>query len=495
MDLSSGENQVTQSTVPSIPGDQPIMAFLKKNDEEILTQIRKIYSDQEGGYWPVSSGDLIFIYYLEEVDKVIQEALSRGKMNHWRCLRLIRKLKKIHLALDSKPLPKIKIVFFLQEIFVWPSFESVYEAFRADPECEAHLVYVPFAHVNKQIEDDDMKAYKAAGFPVIHCNEYDLAAESPDIVFYVKPYDSIPKQFYIDDVEKIVKRAVFIPYGVKWVNHDNLPLLVRYHFQLPLQEKAWKIFDTPPDIRKKYNVYAKRHGENLETVGHPRFDSVHKLPSLKIKIPEIWKTKIAGRKVFLWNTHFINRTKGNADSVWATYESFGEKILSHFLTDKSLVLLWRPHPYFLSGLVNSEIMTEKELAEMKVMIEKSDNIILDTLGDYRYAFSVADALITDASGLLSEFLEVDKPILYTFNKGQPAFVMDKLLPAFYQAYTWDAIKTFVELVKAGNDTKKKYRQEVREFLGINPGMNVGERVKEICVRDLQKEETAKGRTI
>ena len=103
-----------------------------------------------------------------------------------------------------------------------------------------------------------MEAYRAAGLPVVHCEDYDLAKESPDLVFFLKPYDLIPSQYYIDEVERIVKRSVFIPYSVKWVDHENLPLLVRYHFQLPLQEKAWKIFDTPKAIRQDYIVISKK---------------------------------------------------------------------------------------------------------------------------------------------------------------------------------------------------------------------------------------------
>ena len=466
------------------------LEFLEKTQKLIREQIRKVHSDQEGGFWPVTSGDVDFITYLNRILSVIKGTINCRRLNSRKWSRFVNQLMTIQSEVSSRPVPKIKAVFFLQETFVWPSFESVYEAFIADSKCDADLVYVPFKHVNREASRDDMEAYRAAGLPVIHCEDYDLANESPDFVFFLKPYDLIPKQFYIDEVERIVKRSVFIPYSVKWVDHANLPLLVKYHFQLPLQEKAWKIFDTPKAIRQDYIDYAKNRDENLETIGHPRFDSIHKFAEIRKNIPERWKSKIKGRKVVLWNTHFINRAEGNADSVWATFETFGEKILSCFLNDKSLMLLWRPHPYFISGLSNSGIMTEKEIKEMVAVIEESENIILDNSSDYRHAFSIADALITDASGLLSEFLEVDKPILYTFNEGQPLFVMERLLSAYYQASTWDGVQEFLKVIKTDKDTKKEARMEAREFLGIDPEENVGKRVKEICINDLIREETA-----
>ena len=469
--------------------------FLENAEKNIRGQIQKVYTDQDGGFWPVTSGDVDYITYLNRILSVIKGTINCRRLNSRKWSRFVNQLMTIQSEVSSQPVPKIKAVFFLQETFVWPSFESVYEAFIADPDCEAKLVYVPFEHVNKEPNYDDMKTYKNMGLPVIHCQNYDLAVESPDIAFFLKPYDSIPKQFYIDDVEKIVLRSVYIPYSVKWVDHKNMPLLTRYHFQLPLQDKAWKIFDTPKDIRESYAIYGKRGGENIETVGHPRFDSILKFVKMRKEIPENWKIKTEGRKVVLWNTHFINRSKGNSDSVWATYESFGEKILSYFLENESLVLLWRPHPFFISGLLNSGIMTKSEIDKMKAIIGKSKNLILDTSGDYRIAFSIADALITDASGLLSEFLEVDKPILYTFNAEQPSFVRKKLLPAFYTASTWDAILDFINIIITGEDRKMDARKDAREYLGIDPQINIGTRVKEICVRDLVLEETSFGQLV
>ena len=472
------------------PGQRQLTKYLEDVENEIQMQVQKVYSDQEGGYWPITSGDLDFIKYLNKMLLIIRKVLSGKQPDSYKCLRLINRLKHILAELDSDPVPKINAVFFLQETFVWPSLESVYDAFIADPDCEAKLVYVPFEHVNKEPTCDDMNTYKDMGLPVIHCQNYDLEVESPDIAFFLKPYNSIPKQFYIDDVEKIVRRSVYIPYSVKWVDHKNMPLLIRYHFQLPLQDKAWKIFDTPKDIRESYAIYGKRCGENVETIGHPRFDSFHKFTKMRKEIPDNWKIKTEGRKVILWNTHFINRSKGNSDSVWATYEIFGEKILSYFLEDESLMLLWRPHPFFISGLLNSGIRTEKEIDTMKTVIEKSKNLILDTSSDYRQAFSIADALITDASGFLSEFLEVDKPILYTFNKEQPSIVRERLLPAFSTASTWGAVLDFIKLIKMGEDRKKEARKDARNYLGIDPQINVGKRVKEICIRDLVLEETS-----
>jgi hypothetical protein len=393
---------------------------------------------------------------------------------------------------ESNHYQKIKAVFFLNETFTWPSFESVYEAFSADPACETQLVYVPFEHVGSDKDRDWFDDYAAKGLPVIRCQDYDLAVESPDFVFFVKPFDSIPKQFYIDNVDRIVRRSIYIPYGVKWVDYENVPLLIRYHFQLPLQKMAWKIFNAPNDVRENYVRYGQLNPEKVELVGHPRFDGIGKLAKMKDNIPVSWKKKIGSKKIFMWNSHFSSRLKNNPESDWSTFESLGKKILSRFMLDKDIVLLWRPHPFFFNSLLACEIMTKIEIEELQSTIDRSENIILDTLDDYRYAFSIADALISDASGLLSEFIEAEKPILFTYKEGNDSIVNKKQLPAYYKASTWEDIEKFIVMVIEGKDPKKHERLEMMKYFGIDPSRNVGKVVKEICIADMIKEESAYG---
>ncbi len=468
--------------------DRRIRLFLESVADEINIQTQRIYSKQEGGYWPITAGDKIFIGYMNNILAAIDAALVRRPVGPEGLRILANRLGQILAGAQTEHNPRIRAVFLVQETYTWPSLESVYEAFVADPAAEAQLVYVPFEHSNSDKSRDWFAEYRDKGLPIVSYQDYDLSAESPDLAFFVKPYDSVPKQFYIDDVDRVVQRSVYIPYGIRWAAYQEVPLLIDYHFRLPLHDKAWRIINAPNDILENYIRYGYRNGENVRLIGHPRFDGFAKLEKLRDDIPLAWKSKLHGRKVVMWNTHFSNRSADHAQVDWATFEVFGRDILSYFGQDKEIALLWRPHPLFFNGLIRSEIMTSSEVDELKADIESSDNIILDTLADYRYAFSVADALISDASGFLPEFLITGKPILYTYLPGKYLMVNKSQLPAYYKGGAWDAIKEFIERVKEGKDSRQEERAEVLKSFGIAPGRKIGEIIKDHCITDLIDEE-------
>jgi hypothetical protein len=143
---------------------------------------------------------------------------------------------------------------------------------------------------------------------------------------------------------------------------------------------------------------------------------------------------------------------------------------------------------FFSTLINNGVMTASEIEDLKNKIEKSENIILDTLADYRYAFSVADALISDASSLLVEFLATFKPIIYSCRENTYYLVNDNLLPAYDRAMKWAEIEKFLEMVKEGRDDMWAERIKVIKDIMINLGKHIGEIVKESCIEDLKMEE-------
>jgi hypothetical protein len=469
---------------------QRLRLFLESIEEVIRFEIQKILSKQGGGYWRVTNGDKVFINYMNNTLAAIDAALGKTSADSNEWYILINDLKQLLVRIEIEHNPKIKAVFLLQETFTWPSFESVYEAFAADPACEAHLIYVPFEHEHSDKDRDWFAEYKDRGLPIIHCQDYDISAESPDLVFFVKPYDSIPKQFYIDDIEKVVSRSIYIPYFVNWMALKNIDFLIDYHFRLPLHNRAWKIFDAPNYVRDFHVHYGSRNGGNVEMVGHPRFDSVHMMAKIKDDIPLSWKNKISQKTVFMWNTHAPMGGQDKKNDDWATFELFGGNMLSYFSLHKEVALLWRPHPMFFTNLINNGIMTAKEIEELRSNIEKSENIILDTLADYRYAFSVADALVSDASSLLVEFLGTNKPIMYSCPESTYYLVNEALLPAYYKATTWLEIENFLEMVTEGRDDIRVERMKVIKNNLVNLGKHIGEIVKDSCVYDSKKEEIA-----
>jgi CDP-glycerol glycerophosphotransferase (TagB/SpsB family) len=270
----------------------------------------------------------------------------------------------------------------------------------------------------------------------------------------------------------------------------NIDFLIGYHFQLPLHEKAWKIFDSPNFILRSHNEYGRRKGENVELIGHPRFDVIRKLEKRKAEIPVGWKEKIAGKLVVMWNTHSYIATEN-----WSTFGAFGRQVLDYFKSTQQLVLLWRPHPHFFNSLVNGGIMTEAQVDELMAQVRDTENMILDQTSDYISAFSVADALISDASSILVEFLLTSKPSLYTYNESNYSIVHEDLQPAFYQASTWEEVEKFLQMVVDKIDNKLGERMNVVENFMPNVGRDVGELIMDKCIQDLMAEEISYGKAL
>lgn len=468
--------------------------YLNDLQEEIYHRRGEIYSRQEKGKWPVTSGDLVFIRYLGATETIVSSLTKKRWLPKWTINHAKSQLVKVLKALETEHHPKIKVVFLAQETSIWPSFESVYLAFAGDSRCEAQLLYLPFEHRNNDKKVDSFNIYQSMGLPIKHCLDYDLSKESPDIVFFSKPYAGIPMQFHIDNVDPVVQRSVYIPYWVNWMAVQNIPFLIDYHYKLPFFDKVWKIFDAPDYVRKSHIEYSPKKGENLELIGHPRFDAIRKLNETRGQIPDNWKTKIANKKVIMWNTH--SHIAAEKDENWSTFEILGLHILEYFQNNEQILLLWRPHPHFFNSLLNNGIHTEREVEDLIALVSHSKNIILDTTPNYLFAFSVADALISDASSLLVEFLPTKKPILYTYNDTSYSIVNENLLPAFYTANKWDDIRRFIEMVmNITNDNKADQRARIIQEFMPNFGKNIGELVKDRCIDDLVKEETNQGQTL
>ena len=462
--------------------------FFTKVLSRISHERNQIYDFAQAGEWGMTVGDSIFIKYLDEFEVVIKSCLGATLFLKKKRDKIRKKLNRLQERLEANHNPKIKIVFLAQEASIWTSFESVYTAFFEDQRCDVQLVYLPFAFHESSEKRDWLRIYKEMGVPMRAHTDYDLSDESPDIVFFAKPYDGIPMQFYIDNVDTIVRRCIYIPYWVNWMAVENIQFLIDYHYRLSLFEKAWKVFDAPDYVRESHYEYGPKKGENLELIGHPRFDAIAKLDEIREAIPDTWKDKIAGKKVVAWNTHSYLAAEEKEN--WSTFSSFGWDILTYFQNNQEVALLWRPHPHFFGSLRDSGIMTDEEVDELIEHVSDQPNIILDRTPSYLYAFSVADALISDASSLLVEFFPTLKPILYTYTETSYSIVNENLLLAIYQAKNWDGVEQFIQMLVDGTHNKEDVQRDVVESFMPNFGKDVGKLIVNKCIKDLIAEEVA-----
>ena len=412
---------------------------LKKHRHKILQEIEFkqafIISKASNGYWGICGGDKTFIDFLNKLE-----------------VELAQKKPDIMALLSEAyecSVKQIKTVFFAQEVSVWPSLQPVYDACRCDKHYITNIVYIPFDHINTNTAIDNFKKYQEMGLPVLKYDEYKLAEDNPDIAFFVKPYDLIPEQYYIEEVDKVVRRCIYIPYGLEIGNEKES---VYYQYQLMMQYRAWKVLCYSDQYYQRAKEYGYRNGANYLKTGHPRFDLINVDLSNNETVVDI-KKHAKGRKVFMWNTHFTLEK----DSGWGSYLVWGNIILDYAKKHQDIFLLWRPHPLFPKALEAVEGMNSSKVTKMFDCLLKHDNIYIDNSENYLSAFYISDAMISDATSFVPEYLAWGKPILYTPKPNSKGFSDNNITKLLYQVKSPQDIYDFFNNIKCGIDDRKSTR--------------------------------------
>lgn len=425
--------------------------------EEIDFQIDRIYQKQKGGYWAITDGDKVFIEFMSELRLLITKCCAR-------------KLIDLSVRAQQQSEEKIKVAFFAQEVPVWTSLKSVYEAMLKDSRYIAQLIYTPFSYAHADDKTNHKLIYEQEfGLNIMNYDEYSISAESPDIVIYPKPYAAIPYQFYITEVRKVVTRCVYIPYGISTVSNKEYD---RYAWGLPMHFYSWKVI---ADSSTAINC-ARRSGycdaKNLYPCGHPRLD-IWIRGKGDVKIPIEWTKKIANRKVILYNSHHSVMP----GIGFGTFLNYGEKIIEHFDNQNELILIWRPHPHLKLALSELNLMNSKDFEKIFKKAKESNSIILDNTQSYIYGFIASDAMISDGSSLIKEYLFLDKPELYLKKHTSDGILDDnEFLDCLSVADRFEDIIEFLESLKKNIDEKKCIRKEIilEKFFGVH--YHIGEKI-------------------
>ena len=376
--------------------------------------------------------------------------------------------------------PKPKLLFLAEEISVWPSLESVYTAAKSDPKCEAQLVFLPFKHPKKAYDKEEFERYISQKWDIVYYDKYDLSKEAPDVVFYCKPYEgAIPKPFTPPEVEKIIDRMVYIPYGMEVDKR-----LIKYAFQHYLQYSAWRHIVYGSIVREFAQTYGYCDGRNIAVWGHPKSDIYR--PEQLYDVPKAWLQKVRGRRVLMWCPHHTILPGAEKVSTW---EDFSETIFQVIEKHPDIVLLWRPHPMLFGALLSAGKITSAELDAFVAEKSSKHNIILDTSADYRPAIALSDGLITDGTTFAIEYLYSGKPYMVTTHNLSSFYEPEAMEQALYIGYSATDVATFIEEFAKGKDPKRERRLAWQKSTLFYPDrQTVGEYIIQQTINELTQEE-------
>lgn len=419
------------------------LTVLEQAHEEIKTNIRKgnlepvlvtLTDCQDGA---IALGELIEAYegegfvtisYLEKYCEVvygIYQKIAGGEAADPN--KIEKALRKALIAVGNSVRNDVRvrteIVFFPYKVSMWDSLESIYQAAKADPDCDAYCVPIPYYDRNPDGSLGTMH-YEGRDYPsdieVIDWTSYHVAERRPDAVFIHNPYDdrnfvtSVHPQYYSSELKKYTDTLVYVPYyataGGLGEGQKLCPAYFYVDYIVVQAEKYKKLYD-PLVPQKKFLA-----------LGSPKFDRVIRLCKNPPEAPAAWQSKMAGKKVYFYNT--------SLNGMLADTGRFLEKmeyVFRCFEQREDACLIWRPHPLMESTFASMRAGYKPIYDELRRRYLASGFGIYDDTPDINHTIALCDAYIGDAGTSVTSLFGI---------AGKPLFILNNRINTLPEEEDW-----------------------------------------------------------
>ena len=128
--------------------------------------------------------------------------------------QLHRQLVQIQKSIQTDIKDRLEVVFLPYEVSMWDSLESVWMAAKADGNCDAYVIPIPYLDSEKIYYKGDLYPDYV---PITKYEEYDFSIRRPDMIFIHNPYDdhnyvtSVHPFFYSSNLKQYTDILVYIP--------------------------------------------------------------------------------------------------------------------------------------------------------------------------------------------------------------------------------------------------------------------------------------------
>lgn len=376
------------------------------------------------------------------------------------CRRIAKKIQKQLVEVENgikyrMPLDRLEVVFLPYKASMWDSLESVWMAANRDENCNAYVIPIPYYDKNP---DGSFKKehYEAALFPdyvpITKYDEYDFEERRPDAIFIHNPYDqynyvtSVHPFFYSGNLKQYTDTLVYIPYyatsgGMSEAQSECAAYF--YADYIVIQAEKYRKYFTPnlPD-------------EKFLPFGSPKFDKVVRLCKNPPQPPASWQAKMAGKKVYFYNT--------SLNGMLANTEAFLKKmqyVFKCFEGRNDACLLWRPHPLMESTFASMRAELKPFYDALKRHFIESDLGIYDDTPDIAETIALCDAYFGDEGTSVTSLFGI---------AGKPLFILDNNIHTEPTEDDWRG-KIIRGFFPYGNDEwmvtqgNKLYRAEKKDY--------------------------------
>lgn len=379
--------------------------------QDSAVQVGELIEQTEGENAPTIAKLEEYCETLYEIHEELSSDESAVSTKIYKKLR--RPLIQVENSVKNDIKIRLEMVFLPYKASMWDSLESIWMAADADPDCDAYVVPIPY--FDKK-QDGSLGAFHYEGdklpanVPVTHYDSYDLKKREPDAVFIHNPYDqynrvtSVDPRFYSFELKKVTECLVYVPYfSTSGGMSEGQASCMAYYFADYIIVQAEK-------FRKFYDPQLPQ--EKLVPLGSPKFDKVIRLCQNPPEPPKEWKEKMAGKKVYFYNT--------SINGMLADTEAFLRKmeyVFRCFAKCENACLLWRPHPLLESTFDSMRAQYKPVYEKLKRYFLESGLGIYDDTPEIEPTIALCDAYIGDeATSVTALFGAAAKPIFILNNR-------------------------------------------------------------------------------
>ena len=369
--------------------------------------------------------------YCELLFKVYED-INSGTINSNKAYKTLRKqLIKIENGIKNDITVRKEIVFFPYKASMWDSLESIYLAAKADPECDAYCVPIPYYNLNPDHSLGQVH-YGGQDYPkyieIVDWRQYDFESIRPDIIYTHSPYDdwnlvtSIHPRFYSANLKQYTNCLVYVPY------YSTTGGMNEGQRTLPVYFNADYIVTQAPMFRDYFDE--RIPDKKFLPFGSPKFDRIINQCKSPSEPPIEWKKKmqrqdkngLIHKKVYFYNTSIggmLGDTKAFLKKLRYVFDTFKGR--------EDVCILWRPHPLMESTFDTMRPNDKEEFEQIKRYFIENDIGIFDDTPDMTDAISWSDAYIGDSGTSVTSLFGI---------VGKPMFILNNQIHSLPKENSW-----------------------------------------------------------
>jgi hypothetical protein len=352
---------------------------------------------------------------LEEYFELLFKA-SNGEISE-KALR--KQMTKIENSVKTELKPnRVEMVFLTYKASMSDCLESIYLAAKADSNCDAYWIPIPYYDRNPDgtpgaMHFEGPECY-GGGIDCTDWKKYNIEERHPDVIFTFNPYDSynlvttVHPNYYCERLRNLTEMLVYVPYFV-CVDDVEEPFCtvvgcVYAHKVIVQSEKVRETYSRV--FKGKYGNKFGRPEDKFVALGSPKLDKVLGAKREDYTLPDEWRGIIRDRKVVFYNTGISAMLSGD--------EWYLEKLsnaLDFFRNRDDVALWWRPHPLVGTMYASMRPQLIGEYERIVADYKKEGWGIYDDTPNLHRAIAWSDAYYGDASSLVQMFKVAGKPVL------------------------------------------------------------------------------------